>query len=948
VYSDYTAEITVTKIGKVSGVAVVGGVLTWNSVDNAASYLVTVGSSKYTVSSDKTSYAVTDASGTYNVSVQAIGDGTAFFNGIVSDSLSVTKIATPVISYADGAISWTAVENATGYNLYINGAKVSNGTSTSYVLPIDGSASYAIAVEAIGDSTYLSSMSTYSDVASIGMPSLAVSGDGVSWKAVSDATGYILIVNGTSHYLDATVTSYSLTGQASGDYELQLAAVSNKSSSFSYLADGKKTITKLAAVTNIVASSGVLAWDAVANASSYQITIGASVYASSTNSLDLGGIAETGANDISVKAINGTSYINADDSAKVSLVVLGSVANVSVSEGYFTWDAVENASGYEVEINGSVYEASRNLYKITDGGAYAFRVRAIGSGTYLSSPYTSLKTYTKLSVPSNIKISSGKLVWDAVSNAVSYVVSINDVDYPTTSKSFLVPSSVTATLLSIKVKAVGDNNLVINSEYSAVQSFRKVAQSVISVTGGNTVSWTNTTESSVTSYTVSIGGTGGSSTNAGKVNTYVIPDEDILALSNGEHTITLIAVGSDDRLSSCTDIAVSVIGVNNVVVSDSNVITWDKVDGATSYEVTVNGTVNTVAQSDAPSYDLGSNALSSLASIRATGDNSLSVTWTHFTVNVYKGSEKIDNQNVNPGGSISNDYKIYGYPVALYTDSSLTVKYSDEAVRKDMTVYEKMIPYYISGSYLYYGLYPQTVVTDSAIVTALSALTTANSQGYYEYQGYMYAKLSAAPCNSGYKFSDNTTVVTSGTTYYFKVEPIKWRILKTSGGSYTLMSEQALDNQMFYKDTNNRTISGSAVYPNNYMYSDIRTWLNADFLNKAFYLDSSLIQTTTVDNSLASTGDSSNPYVCANTSDKVWLLSYAEATNSSYGFSTSYYSSNTRYCVTTDYARAHGCYMSTDSSYYGNCYWWLRSPDYDYSIGARYVEPRWPHRRTTS
>jgi hypothetical protein len=105
-------------------------------------------------------------------------------------------------------------------------------------------------------------------------------------------------------------------------------------------------------------------------------------------------------------------------------------------------------------------------------------------------------------------------------------------------------------------------------------------------------------------------------------------------------------------------------------------------------------------------------------------------------------------KNVNPGGSISNDYKIYGYPVALYTDSSLTVKYSDEAVRKDMTVYEKMIPYYISGSYLYYGLYPQTVVTDSALVTALSALTTANSQGYYEYQGYMYAKLSAAPCKA--------------------------------------------------------------------------------------------------------------------------------------------------------------------------------------------------------
>jgi hypothetical protein len=343
----------------------------------------------------------------------------------------------------------------------------------------------------------------------------------------------------------------------------------------------------------------------------------------------------------------------------------------------------------------------------------------------------------------------------------------------------------------------------------------------------------------------------------------------------------LIAVGSDDRLSSCTDITVSVMNVKNVVVSDSNVITWDKVDVATSYEVVVNGTVNTVAQSDAPSYDLGSNALSSLTSIKVVKDNTLSA-WTHFTLSIYKGANIYKSVDITPGSvAMTDDYGLNSY---LFTDSACTTLYQiGGAMKKDLTLYYQ--PYYLSGGYLYYGLYPQTVVTDSAIVTALSALTTTNSQGYYEYQGYMYAKLSATPDNSGYKFSDNTTVITSGTAYYFKVEPIKWRILKTSSGSYTLMSEQALDNQKFYHDwQNNRTINGSTVYPNNYMYSDIRTWLNADFLNKAFYLDSSLIQTTNVDNSLASTGDSSNKYVCADTSDKVWLLSYADATNSSYGF----------------------------------------------------------------
>jgi hypothetical protein len=302
-----------------------------------------------------------------------------------------------------------------------------------------------------------------------------------------------------------------------------------------------------------------------------------------------------------------------------------------------------------------------------------------------------------------------------------------------------------------------------------------------------------------------------------------------------------------------------------------------------------------------------------------------------------------DTENVNPGDklpSMISDAYSKEIPVAYYTDSSYSTKYdvsSDFRKDTDLFISQDYFYYKTGESYLYYGLYPQTVVTDSALVTALSALTTTNSQGYYECQGYMYAKLSATPSyesyESAYKFSDNATAVTSGTTYYFKVEPIKWRILKTSGGSYTLMSEQALDKQVFYKNTNDRTINGSTVYPNNYRYSDIRTWLNAGFLSKAFYLDSSLIQTTAVDNSASSTGYSSNHYVCADTSDKVWLLSYADATHSSYGFS----SNSSMYCVTTDYARARGCAMSTDSSYYGNCYWWLRSP-FDYSHGARCVD----------
>ena len=88
-----------------------------------------------------------------------------------------------------------------------------------------------------------------------------------------------------------------------------------------------------------------------------------------------------------------------------------------------------------------------------------------------------------------------------------------------------------------------------------------------------------------------------------------------------------------------------------------------------------------------------------------------------------------------------------------------------------------------------------------------------------------------------------------------------------------------------------------------------------------------MIITTTVDNSPASTGDSSNPYVCDDTSDKVFALSYSEATNSSYGFS----SSGGRLAYATDYAKQKGVYVN------GGALYWLRSPYSDGSGDARYV-----------
>ena len=244
-----------------------------------------------------------------------------------------------------------------------------------------------------------------------------------------------------------------------------------------------------------------------------------------------------------------------------------------------------------------------------------------------------------------------------------------------------------------------------------------------------------------------------------------------------------------------------------------------------------------------------------------------------------------------------------------------------------------------NGKYILFGEYPQTIKDDSVTITE-----TTDSRGYYlGSDGYYYAKVTATPYGSNCKFTTGSAV-TKGTVYYFKVEPIRWRILTDEGGRAFLLCDSVIANRCFYetpaKGTGvKRMIDGKAVYANNYEYSSIRKWLNEEFYKNAFSeMQRQLIAETTVDNSARSTNpnvdtlqfnNGNNSYACANTNDKVFLLSEREATNSAYGFASDHTEKDTaRRMKASDYARATGVSINTSTRNYGNARWWLRSSHY--------------------
>jgi len=341
--------------------------------------------------------------------------------------------------------------------------------------------------------------------------------------------------------------------------------------------------------------------------------------------------------------------------------------------------------------------------------------------------------------------------------------------------------------------------------------------------------------------------------------------------------------------------------------------------------------------------------------------NSYTITWENYDGTVletdsvaYGLTPTYDGATPSKDGTDQYTYTFSGW------SPSVVAVTSDATYYAEFTETERPIT---KGDTYQFGTYPQSKVTDTILLNTLNAArgtlpNSANSQawtsyGYYisgsvssymwyidvanandEYRGVYFTSyrpnFTTNTSSTSYSYQDNNGYTTSS-VYWFKYEPITWRVLDVQSSSAFLMADLVLDSQDYHYSLAERTIDGSTVYANNYKESHIRSWLNDNFYNTAFTTEEKArIQTTNVDNSVASTGYSSNTYVCANTSDQVFLLSYAEATSATYGLSTT----TARQLQPSAYAQSQGVYTDTSN---GNSYWWLRSPNFLSANYARFV-----------
>lgn len=148
---------------------------------------------------------------------------------------------------------------------------------------------------------------------------------------------------------------------------------------------------------------------------------------------------------------------------------------------------------------------------------------------------------------------------------------------------------------------------------------------------------------------------------------------------------------------------------------------------------------------------------------------------------------------------------------------------------------------------------------------------------------------------------------------YFKIEPIKWRVLSISGDVALLLADRNLDCRAY--------LSQEDFYAT-WEHSGLRRWLNQSFSDKAFTeLEKESITGTVVYTEFFDGSDGSTE-----TKDDLFLLSIDDMCNNQYGFiSDSKCKSKSRVAKNTSYAKYCGAWTRNDGEEGDAGWWWLRS-----------------------
>ena len=651
--------------------------ITPSGATNADVHFVSANSSIASVSRDGVVTAVSVGQTTVSVTADDGGATDAVTVQVVAEPIT---LATPTNVQFDGEkIVWDRVDNNYGYEVLLNGEPYPETIISTYLADFEAGITYTVQVRALGnDRAYLSSeYSAEMTFMQYQTPSIAIDGGVINITANSNANIFQVLMNGETYRERLSAFQYIIEDTLEpGRYTFQVIALGDSAQNvYNSQPSNTVSVSKLSAPTNAMVEDRILTFDSITGAQSYTIMIVNNLNNNvsyqtvpATNDIvtfDLGEGYEPGQYNIYIKAL-GDSRTTLDSaySEQVAVDKLATPTNLQISNGLLTWQAVEQATGYVMNIQfGGQTILEENIpsptfdfaSKYINSGDYYITIMATGSeidgvNRYVNSDYSDGITVTKLATPNNISISADQIYWDNVDLTEGYSVLLDDsLALPVQTNNYISLANTAmqtfiAKSYTMRVRALGNGSNMLDSQYSSTFNFKKLStiDTNFVTLSGSTITWTAVADTIV--YYVYINGSG---TPIAVSGTSI--DLGASSYSEGEYSITVQAISTANNAVSgeqSEPITFTKLPAPSNFRVDNGALTYSMPDNTSflGYNLRVGRTEYTGIMQESLTFDQYMNDdETSTISLQAVGDGSSTIS-SNFSeaINLHKISSAVN------------------------------------------------------------------------------------------------------------------------------------------------------------------------------------------------------------------------------------------------------------------------------------------------------------------
>ncbi len=404
------------------------------------------------------------------------------------------KISKPDVNLCDNVISWNKIEGATTYKVKINGKVVVETEELSYeFIPTDVGL-YSIIITATNgrESSDSAKILYVSSSMIIDSPFIIINGNTISWNEIENASSYDVYVNDE---LKANVInpSYEFDDTFKGTNKVYVKAISSNNL---YVNSTKSNIIYYNVSNSfldapiITINENIVSWDSVQGASSYNVYIDGKLIKNITETNYTVSISKVGEYKVTVVAVSSdvitsnSNYSNEVTYTKNQTLLQTPV--ISNIDDLVSWDAVPNATSYEVYVDGQLIETINDvLYEVvsTNGNHEVYVIATSSNSSYassLSSNKLIINVKEKVLAAPVIKVLYDTVSWDAVAGANSYLVYVDSLEPVEVEETSYIVST------SSSIKVVAKNGTIKSSDSNTVNVSIKGFETSSEVVAGET------------------------------------------------------------------------------------------------------------------------------------------------------------------------------------------------------------------------------------------------------------------------------------------------------------------------------------------------------------------------------------------------------------------------------------------------------------------------------